>query len=472
MPAWAEDTMAADHGTIGDDFGAFLKVSEEVADLRDAASGTVTIDAVETTRDAFIALFNTDAEHKFILEAIKNWINSYRAALNGVIASLWSGPVALWLGEYVRGQVDSTADSVQDIVRDWAEAMLNDGKNVEELTVAVVGPTADPDNSGDGTMTVIALEPFEARPNEILHNEKYTVRCRTDSFFKGAVPGSETFFATADLHRGGVEIKVKHAEGFESNRVVNGGCENYGNDVVGLPDSWDLVTGTAGTDITQETGAGDFIRGTAALGIDGDGVAAEISIEQPEAKMAGYSTSRRLRPLKFYQIAAQIRTNRDAGIAAGDSFFIEFQGTGYVPTAADRIEIVGPDAAAYREEKATMQMPATVPADMVLAIRYNGTPAAGATVLVDDLTVAEFTIWEDAGLGFVITRGPTADWRAGDQQDYFTLSTTNTEDKRFQRWLIRITDETTADVRTFPGINRMLPSGAVASAEYLESKAT
>ena len=38
--------MAADHPTIGNDFGQMVKVSEEVSLLRDNTSGTVTIDCV------------------------------------------------------------------------------------------------------------------------------------------------------------------------------------------------------------------------------------------------------------------------------------------------------------------------------------------------------------------------------------------------------------------------------------------
>ncbi len=458
--------MAADHATLGTDFGKFVKFSEELADLRDTASGTVTMTAVEAVRDEFITVFNTDATHKFILESIENWINFYRSSINAIIDALWAGPVNLWLSEYVRDQVDSTGQQIQDIVRDWGEAMLNDGEDVEELTVAVVGPTADGDNSGDGTLTVILLEPQEGRPNEVAHNEKYTARVETDSFHGGALPGSETFLVTADLHKGGERVDLKFAEGIDANRIVNGGFEDF---TTGIPDSWTEITG--GAAITQGLAAGDFIRDLAALEVDGDGATATIELHQLEEDMAGFSTQARIKPLTFYQISAQIRTNKGTGIAAGDSFFIEFQGTGYAPITAERIEIVGPDSAAYTEYKATVQTIGTIPDDWLLAIRYTGTPAAGSEVFVDDLVVQEFTIWADTGLGFAFTRGATADWRAGVQQDYFTLSTTNTEDKKFQRWLIRITDETTADVRTFPGINRMLPSAVAASAAYAEAKA-
>jgi hypothetical protein len=465
--------MATDHATVGNDYGQFCKVSEEASLLRDQTSGTVTIDCIEQIRDDFITLFNTDATHKFILEAIENWINGYRGAINGVIGALWTGPVALWLAEYVRDEVDSDAQTTQDIVQDWAERMRNDSEFVTELTVAIsAGPTADADNNGDGTLTVVITEPIDGRPNEIVHNEKFKAVCRQDSFHGKTLPGSEVFEVGGSVHQGGISVPVKHAEGFDRNRVTNGGNVNYGNDVAGLPDDWDLVTGTAGVDITQETGAGDFIRDAAAFGIDGDGVAAEISIEQPEANFAGYSSQRRIKPKTFYQISAQIRTNRDAGIAAGDSFFIEFQGTGYAPTSADRIEIVGPDSAAYREEKATVRTPGDIPDDWVLAMRYNGTPAAGATVLVDDVVVQEFTVWEDAGIAVAITRGPAKEWREGVQEDYFLWETTNDESERMQRWSIRITDETTADLRSFPNLNRMLPSGTTpGSAAYNRAKA-
>lgn len=462
--------MATDHASIGDDYGQFVKVSEEAASLRDAPSGTVTIDCIEQIRTDFITLFNTETNRKFVWEAIENWINSYREAINTVIANLWSGPVALWLAEIVRGEVNSDALNTQDIVRDWAEQMRNDGEFVSELTISTtLAPTADADNAGDGTLTIVTNEPIDGRPNELIHTEKFRAICRRDSFHNGVLPGSESFQVAGDVHQGGINVPVKHAEGFDSNRIVNGGFEDW---TTGVPDSWTVTSGDA-TDVAETTTAGEYIRGTSAIEIDGDGVLAEISLEQPETAFAGYSTQRRIKPKTYYQISAQIRTNGGTGIAAGDSFIIEFQGTGYTPTSADRIQIDGVDSSAYAEYKATVLTPDVMPDDWKLVIRYTGTPAAGAEVFVDDLVVQEFTVWEDAGIMVAITRGPTDDFRAGVQPDYFRWELSNAEDERMQRWAIRITDETTADVRTFPNINRMLPSGtSPGSANYANSKAT
>lgn len=460
--------MAINHATAGSDFGKYLQAADNLRKFRDDATGAgITIKCVQVWQDEMEAQFDADVAHrKIILPTAIAWTQGVRVLLNTAIRDLFNGPVRIWMQEWLRDQLGSSGRNVSDIVRDWNESMVTDSRDVEELTITVGAVVVDADNAGDGTLTVIALEPIEGRPDETVHTETLTVRCRVDSFFSGATPGTESFLASGTVHRGGQNVVVKHTAGINDNRVANGGFEDITGSAL---DGWTAVTGAFGTELKQSLSV--FRRDLASAEIDGNGSDGTIEMKQLETAMAGYAVTARLKPRRFYQINAQIKTDNGTGVAGSDTFTILFDGTGYSTGAGEKITITGADSADWTEYKATVHMPKSMPSDMALHIQYAGTPAAGAEVFVDDLVVQEFTIWEGAGVAFAVTRGPTADFAAGPQQDYWTVPLTNSEDKIFQRWLIKITDENVDDIRTWPGINRMLPSAASAHADYAEAKA-
>src|SRR3990167_2956499 len=159
--------MAADHTRIGARIGAFAEIYEDLRQYRDETGATVTVAPLGRIETTLEALFDSDATDRLVLGWVLEWIHRTRAVLNGCLAELIRGPFATWALNDLRVQTASRSTGLADILRDHAETMLVDAKDVLENTIAIgTAITAASANTGNGTIILSIKEPIEKRSQE------------------------------------------------------------------------------------------------------------------------------------------------------------------------------------------------------------------------------------------------------------------------------------------------------------------
>jgi hypothetical protein len=132
-----------------------------------------------------------------------------------------------------------------------------------------------------------------------------------------------------------------------------------------LPDSWDLDTGTVVTHVDDDTS--NFQRGDTSLKLTGDASLAAIQISQTNTSFV---------PLKRYAVGFWVKGN--AGVSAG-TLTIQFEGTGYTAGSTEKITMNAAALAAatvFTWKYFWVNMPAEIPDDFELVIKWTGTPSA------------------------------------------------------------------------------------------------
>lgn len=461
----------ADHTRIGRQLGKIILVFEQLRKFRDDTTGAgITIKCLQALLTDLEDDFDDDATDRFIWESFLAWFRETTLSMNSCVERLINGPFAVWLAQFVRGNIDSPAQDPQEILRDLYEQMLKDGKDVQENTITISAVAADADNRGNGTVLVSEIEPFEKRDNERIITQKFRAVCIRDALQDGVEEGSEIFELQGTVEGGGPIITVPYAEGYGpgTNRIQNGGFETWA-DPAAAPTGWvKLSTETYGTQIVREQTGGQVGRGTNSLKLLGDGVLATVGVKQLEASFASFAATQRIKPKTMYLISAYVKTD---GMAA-KTFTIEPKGTGFTAGATEKIELVNPGVTAYTLRTALWMTPKDIPADITLEMAITGTPAASDIVRIEDVTLTEMYFWPEAAIWVALVRGRTKDFAALPQQDYFTWDATNSFASLFQSFLTRRTNFNQSDIRKMPDISRSLPSAAAASADYAEALAT
>lgn len=465
--------MAADHARIGARLGAFAELYEDLRQYRDETGATVTLAPLGRVETTLEALFDADATDRLVLGWVLSWIQRTRAAVNGCIAELVNGPFAAWVLNDLRVQTSSRNTGVIDILRDHAETMLTDAKDLLENTIAIgTAIAAAASNVGNGTIILSIKEPIEKRSQERINADSFTIVCESDSFSNGVTPGQETFIVQSKLLGLGFRINVPGAVGYDAgyNRLENGSFESWDVGIT-IPDDWAVIggAGTAGTHIVRESTI--KIWGTYALKLLGNNTHAATEIGQVETAFSGYSTSQRIKPQTCYLISAKIRTS---GMGANTLFEIEPKGTGITAASTEKITRTAPGTVAWANYSAVWITPKTIPSDIYLSLKQSisaGNLQATDIVYVEDVVLSEMFFWPESGTYWGAMRGTSLDFVALPRQDYFTCATTNTLAAKIQSFLTRVTDRTVSavDVRKHPDLSRMWPSAAAASADYDEA---
>ena len=162
------------------------------------------------------------------------------------------------------------------------------------------------------------------------------------------------------------------------------------------------------------TGIGNEVyRGTKSLVFIGNGTAT-LQISQAIAET-------NLEPYRRYCVLAQVGKSGMAAIAAG-TLTIQFEGTGYTPTASEKIELNAAALAAlggtnidhdsYTIQSFYINMPADIPSDLKLVVKVTGTLTTDARVLIDNMAFGPVTYF--AGSHVVLSSGPDK-WLVGDK---------------------------------------------------------
>lgn len=203
---------------------------------------------------------------------------------------------------------DATLASMQEIIRQ----MTQQGATVLAQTV-----TATPgafQGTGNGTLCMSVRRPSDGRVLENSFAETMNVICSQDSYTGGATAGQETFNVTGT----GAENNVF---GFDwplgSNastviQMIDGGSSESGGNLLNnssfadwtddVPDQWEVITGTPGTDIIEAVGAG-YATGSA-LEFVGDG-STLVGIRQAFDDDGGNTTT--IDPVTQYAVCVFIR---------------------------------------------------------------------------------------------------------------------------------------------------------------------
>ncbi len=342
----------------------------------------------------------------------------------------------------VLDQIGATSTDTTEVIRKIIAAMIADSASIDRSTVTIGAVSAGAGNEGNGTVlltkvldavtspgsgqagTYQAVRQYKDQDSELaVTSETFRFTCTADSFADGLADGAESFSwegRIADSQHGfedegsGVIGGISPLQA--NNLIQNGDFESFtGN----IPDNWELVDGTAGTHVVEESSAPNVYHGESALRFDGDGAEASIEIkyEVSNASVVGG---------KRYCVAFRLKGS--ATIAAG-AFLCQFEGTGYTAGVTEKVSIAaGAIPTSQTLEHFFVNMPDTIPADFALVVRWSGTPTAAKSLWLDDFAFGPVAY--GGGVGAVIVRGSDPFVR----DDQFTSAISNDDAGVFQKF--------------------------------------
>jgi hypothetical protein len=288
---------------------------------------------------------------------------------------------------------------------------MNGSQSVDANTVTVGSVTEDKANANAGTLLVGKVLDGVSQPHPgYLANPLYdgldselagvsdtlVVTCTTDSETDNVREGRESFAfggkpSNGDQYHwnsygsgGGSQITTVQGSGM----LLNMDFEDFTTNV---PDSWTVVTGTAGTHILEE--ATNVLHGDASLELIGNASLAEIKLTQSVATGT-------FRPKKRYLLAAYVKGN---GSITSGTLTIQFEGTGYTASSGEKIEMDEIALAAQTSfglEYFYINMPDEIPDDLALVIKLNDTPSAHS-IYIDWMGIGPVTYFNGVHLAMV-----------------------------------------------------------------------
>ena len=290
----------------------------------------------------------------------------------------------------------------------YADMVTND-KNVtaNSVTLGSVTKTTSYANAGtallDKTLDGVtspasgfsAYRSYNGLESQISLDDSVTLKCVVDSENQTISPGAEVFsWVGSKISNGasptgagnGPNIQPLGVQSFLRNLDMDTFSTNS-------PGSFTINNGTAGTHIFKDI-TGQY-EGNSGLKFTGDGVQANIQISQ------AISTSQ-LVPLKRYAFVCHLKG--ETGTSAG-TFTIQFEGTGYTAGASEKISLNAATLAgltSWTRYAFYINMPAEIPDDLKLVIKWTGTPSAHS-VRFDNGAFGLPTYWN--GFNVVIYKG-------------------------------------------------------------------
>lgn len=339
---------------------------------------------LDTDRDAIYSVYNAQSKFALVSGLTDEYDGKKQSILSWISAINSRALTTLQDRDMILEQLplgDST--DITSILREIALDMIDNTESVAKNTVSVSSITKNCVNANAGTIILdTVLDGFNSPANgfssqrfyadlnsEIALDDSVTMSCVLDSENGGTLDG-EIFrwigkprrpspFHWQDTGSGsGPSFAVLNANSL----VSNPDFENFSGD---SPSSWTIDAGTAGTHIFKETV--NVYRGLAALEFLGNASQASIQVSQA---VSG------LDPLRRYCFAVWIKGT--AGTSSG-TLTIQFEGTGYTAGASEKISLSAATLAAmtsYTLKSFHVTIPANVPDDLELVIKWTGTPSA------------------------------------------------------------------------------------------------
>jgi len=334
----------------------------------------------------------------------------------------------------------SQSAGFEEVLEELIADMIAESETVLRSTVTLGSVTANAGNSGNGTVLVdkvldgfsaphpgwAANLDYEDLDSEISRSETMTLTCTQDEDSDGIPQGEEVFVWEGQqiqvdafdwrTEGSGTNVSVPSLASYSI--IANGNFEAFDSNV---PESWDLDSGVAGTNVVQEGTGADVYRGSYALRFDGDGATATIKISQT-------LPANSLTPGRRYCLAAMVKGTAATG--AG-TLTIQFESPSGEYTAGGTEQIVMNAAAlsaqtTYGLEYFYFTIPAKVPADMELVIKVTGTLTNAKSVWVDSLCFGP--VLYGNGVNVVVIPGSDQFTR----RDRFSFTVTNNYLGKFQ----------------------------------------
>lgn len=211
-----------------------------------------------------------------------------------------------------------------------------------------------------------------------------------------------------------ITVRNPSADGF----LTDGEFEDFtAND----PDSWTIDTGSAGTDILEETSA--QYRGSACLEYDGDGSTLSAISQDLSAQSLASRTP--------YVLC--VRTKVDVVPAAGALVIDLYDGSSVINDdagTANSLSIdVTSETTSYAAHTAVFRLPEPVPTTVKIRVRLSTAVSTGSSLFIDDLIFGPaMTQMYTGGPYVALVRGATDVAK----DDTFTATVTNGREGAFQ----------------------------------------
>ena len=323
--------------------------------------------------------------------------------------------------------------SIDEVLAALIADMEDNSESVDESIAAVGSVTANANNAGGGVILVTdeldgatspgsvngvpmaAQRSYAGKTTELTAPaETFRLQVVSDAFEDGAGEGYEEIIwqgMSADRQHGikddgsGQIGTIQPLHAVSQSYLENADFEAFTSDV---PDNWEIVSGTASTHISQDTGSAT--HGLSSLKFSGDGAQSAIEIEQ--AIVSAVNSNRK------YCLSAHIRgVNTATGTVT-----ISLEGTGYTPGSSEKISIAASSLGAFDLKHCFVTLPAVVPSDLRVVVRWDGgTPGATEEVYIDDIGFGPVNYGGGIGLVAVRDSGPFV------KGDKYQLGVTNTE---------------------------------------------
>lgn len=337
----------------------------------------------------------------------------------------------------VLDEIGATSLDASEIVYRLIDQMLADSQTILASSVTLGSVTAGGSNAGNGTVLATKVldgysSPgaragvfYQAHPSYkglnselTVSSETMTLQCVEDSFDSQGVVTFEWRGKLADQNgQYGIDTdgsgtigNVTEIHETTADIVTNPDFEDF--TTPNIPDGWTIDSGTAGTHVKSNATLSNVAHGSKSLQFVGDGALAAITISQ--AITSGeVSTNRR------YALSAQVKA--DASIGAG-TLTIQFEGTGYTPGGTEKITIApGSLPTSMTLQICLLTMPASIPSDFKLVVKWDGTPTNAKNLYIDDLGLAPVSY--GGGVGVAVVRGTSLFAK----RDKFTFTVANSE---------------------------------------------
>lgn len=326
--------------------------------------------------------------------------------------------------------------------------MDTDAEDVNGTTITKSSAAYAASNVGNGVFVYsteapnVLLGSTNEWPN--IRTETLEARCIQDAVNGAVLAGAETFEIRGQPAYPGLDYRFPAGSGSTTiintiNASVDGGRpgqniltnSDFEDQTSNLPDRWSIVTGTAGTHFTTETGATNIWRGAKSLRLEA-GTGGTFNIRQPIGSASG--TFGRLTPDRCYVFAFAAKKD---GSATGNIRLSVKDASGNIIDSGNFAysQDVSALTSSMVLKSLTLRAPRNVPLDAYFHLESTTTIAV-ADVFIDEIIFAELMPIGNGGQAVGMIAGST-DWRV-DDNGRFTF--TNNDEGAFVRAFDRLFD--------------------------------
>lgn len=337
----------------------------------------------------------------------------------------------------VLSQLNLSNPSTPQLIAALIQDMQNNAQSVANNTVTVGAPTLLSGTQGTGTVLMDTILdgfniPVQGGFSSIWYNKlpsELAVPSETQQFLcvSAQTEGAESWQWTGgpqwpqwnfnpEGSGGPIGIVTAHGATILNNLSFSSFSSN-------VPTNWTIDLGTAGTNVKQDSTAPNIFRAGSACLLLGDGVTPTIQISQGPS--LGFLNPRQ----RFCFTIRMKQTGAGAGLLT-----IKFTSASgaYVAAGSEQISLAANTIpGTYTLYSFYLNMPATVPSDLRLAISLAGTQPNTAKVWVDSGSFAPVTYFD--GVDAAIVSGLTP-WATGDR---ITVPVSNNSAGLFQEFFRR-----------------------------------